>query len=163
MQIRRHTKVVTRVWEADPQRVRLAQALVRLKKCDQFSKDLRNIGSIDLVDNQNEGLRLTLGFRLLAVDVAFQSWNVEFGVMKHVDRLLRELACVDLADGHSLAICPMPMHGAPMGIVPLWTGVELVASSEFANRPKQRVALGHDHDVSFAHPVAKDVRHLNPS
>ena len=50
-----------------------------------------------------------------------------------------------------------------MGVAPLRPGMEFVVSGEFADCPKQRIALRDHHDVAGLHPVAKDERHLDCS
>ena len=77
MQVRGYAEVVAGIRQADLQRVRLAQALVRFEERDQLSEDLRDVGAVDLVDDQNEGFRLGRTFSLLAVQVALERRDVE--------------------------------------------------------------------------------------
>ena len=113
--------------------------------------------------NQNEGFRLGRAIRSLAVQIALKCGDVEFALIELVDRLHHEISRVDLADGHAFAIHPMPAHGAPMSIAPLWPRAEFVFASEFADCPKQQIALRHDYDVAFFHPVSEEMRHLDRS
>ena len=126
-------------------------------------KTFEMLARLIFVDDQNEGFRLRRALRLLAVQVALERRDVELAVKEQVDRLLHEASRVNLADGHAFAVYPVPAYGTPMGIASLWPWVEFIVASEFADRPKQRIALRHDHDVALAHPVAEDERHLDRS